>query len=225
MNTKPTLATNPKDAVGVSKWRQYFCVPYRVMWEVGVGMLEGAMKYGRFNYRITGVQASIYIDATRGHIDAWCEGQDDDPDTGLSHITKAICSLLVLRDGMIEGNFVDDRAPRHQSMDEHTKKLQGIVDGMFKKYPEPKAPLTETDRKPSIFEPLVDGVFSEVVSPFKEPNIEYDPNIELEIMEWDMEIARKEAAESQKRDIARFEKSIQYATGHPHAPRGFKDRR
>lgn len=141
--TKPSLAANPKDAVGVRKWRQFFCIPYRVMWEVGVGMLEGALKYGRFNYRSTGVQASIYIDASRGHLDSWCEGQDIDPDSGLSHITKAICSLIVLRDGMIEGNFVDDRAPAHHTLDAHTASLQAIVDGLFDKYPDPVAPFTD----------------------------------------------------------------------------------
>lgn len=148
MDKKPTFALNPKDAVGVRKWRQYFCVPTRVMWEVGVGMLEGALKYGRFNYRATGVQASIYVDASLGHIGAWAEGQDLDPDTGLSHITKAICSLIVLRDGMIEGNFVDDRAPRHRSIDDHTAELQRVVDAMFDKHTDPAAPFTETSTAP-----------------------------------------------------------------------------
>lgn len=147
-DTKPTtLGTNPKDAAGVRKWRQFFAIPYRVMWEIGVAMLEGAMKYGRFNYRVTGVQASIYIDAARGHIDSWCEGQDIDPDSKLNHITKAITSLIVLRDGMIEGNFIDDRAPKHESFDAHTAELQGIVDGMMDKYPEPVKPFTQADRK------------------------------------------------------------------------------
>src|SRR6056297_2552251 len=100
--------TNPKDAVGVKKWRQFFVVPAQVIWEVGVGMLEGALKYGRHNYRGAGVRSSVYVDAAKGHIDAWTEGQDLDPDTGLSHITKAICSLVVLRDAEMNGFLVDD---------------------------------------------------------------------------------------------------------------------
>lgn len=141
--SKPSKALNPKDAVGVAKWRQFFSVPQRVLWEIGVGLMEGALKYGRFNYRATGVQASIYVDAAKGHISAWEEGEDIDPDTGLSHITKAICSLIVLRDGMLQGNFVDDRAPRHASMEAHKAELQQLVDKLFAKYPNPVAPFTE----------------------------------------------------------------------------------
>ena len=140
MTSKPT---NPKDQVGVKKWRQFFPVPCRVMWEVGVAMLEGARKYGRFNYREAGVLASIYVDAAKGHIDCWVEGEDLDPDTGLSHITKAIASLTVLRDGMLQGNFVDDRPPRHEKLDEHRAMLQGVVDRMFEAHPEPVDPFTE----------------------------------------------------------------------------------
>lgn len=135
--------TNPKDAVGVAKWRQFFAVPRRVLWEVGVALLEGALKYGRYNYRETGVCASIYIDAALGHIDQWVEGQDIDPDSGLSHITKAIASLVVLRDGMLHGNFTDDRPPRHQGFDEHTAELQTVVEELFRRYPNPEPPITE----------------------------------------------------------------------------------
>ena len=144
--TKPTNPTNPKDLVGVQKWRQYFCVSPRVMWEVGVGMLEGALKYRRFNYRIAGVRASIYIDAAKGHIDSWVEGEDIDPDSGLSHITKAICSLIVLRDSMLDGNFVDDRPPMHHGFEKQKEELQAIVDVLFEKYPTPPPPCTEEDR-------------------------------------------------------------------------------
>lgn len=135
--------SNPKDLVGVKKWRQFMTVPRRVLWEVGVAMLEGAMKYGRHNYRDTGVCASIYTDAAIGHIEQWIEGEDIDPDSGLSHITKAITSLIVLRDGMLEGNFTDDRPPRHKSLDAHRDMLQKAVEDLFEKYPDPCPPHTE----------------------------------------------------------------------------------
>lgn len=142
LSMKPS---NPKDGIGVKKWRQFFTVPQRVLWEVGVAMLEGAMKYGRHNYRESGVQASVYTDAAMGHISAWIEGEDIDPDSGLSHITKAITSLIVLRDGMIEGNFTDDRPPRHHDMDAHKAGLQAIVDQLFEKYPNQRSPFTEIE--------------------------------------------------------------------------------
>ena len=104
-------ATNPKDAIGVSK-APMSTVPAAVLAEVGVAMLEGACKYGRSNFRIAGVRASVYYDATMRHLMSWWEGEDTDPDSGMSHVTKAITSLVVLRDAMIQDMCTDDRPPR-----------------------------------------------------------------------------------------------------------------
>ena len=104
--------TNPKDLVGTSK-APMSTVSAAVMAEIGVAMLEGACKYGRHNYRSTGVRASVYYDATMRHLMTWWEGEDIDPDSQMSHVTKAITSLVVLRDSMIQGMMTDDRAPIH----------------------------------------------------------------------------------------------------------------
>lgn len=104
-------ATNPKDAIGISK-APMSTVSAAVLAEVGVAMLEGSSKYGRHNYRAAGVRSSVYYDATMRHLMAWWEGEDTDPDSGMSHITKAITSLVVLRDAMIQGMCTDDRPPR-----------------------------------------------------------------------------------------------------------------
>lgn len=103
--------SNPKDAVGVSKV-PLSTVPCLVLLEVGLAMLEGAQKYGRHNYRADGVRASVYFDALMRHMMAWWEGEDIDPDSALSHVTKAIASLIVLRDSMMNGNWTDDRPQR-----------------------------------------------------------------------------------------------------------------
>jgi hypothetical protein len=139
-----TKESNPKDGVGSRKWRQLSGLPTRVLWEVGVAMLEGALKYGRHNYRYAGVRATVYTDAALGHITQWLEGEDIDADSHLSHITKAITSLIVLRDGMIEGNFVDDRPMKHSSLDAHRAGLQAVVDKLLEQYPTPAEPFLET---------------------------------------------------------------------------------
>lgn len=108
MSNKPT---NPKDAVGVAK-APLSTVPANVLAEVGVAMLEGALKYGRHNYRQAGVRASVYYDALMRHIMAWWEGEDIDPDSGLPHIVKAIATLVVLRDADSREMLEDDRPPR-----------------------------------------------------------------------------------------------------------------
>ena len=106
--------TNPKDLVGVRK-APMSTVPANVLAEIGVAMLEGASKYGRHNYRAVGVRGSVYYDGVMRHLMAWWEGEDLDPDSGMSHVTKAITSLVVLRDAMMQGKFTDDRPPRAMS--------------------------------------------------------------------------------------------------------------
>lgn len=137
--------TNPKDAVGTKKWRQYTVVPMTVIWELGVAMLEGARKYGRHNYRVSGVRASVYVDAAKGHIDAYWEGQDIDPDSGLHHVTKAIASLAVLRDAMIQKKYIDDRPPK-TDMDAFAAEMQDRVNEIFERYPNAEEAYLEGDQ-------------------------------------------------------------------------------
>jgi hypothetical protein len=135
---------NPKDAVGVKRWRQFIHVPMSVLCELGVAMLEGGRKYGRGNWRVAGVRASVYVDAAMGHIIQWWEGEDVDADSGLSHITKAIASLTVLRDAMIQDMLTDDRPPK-ANLDKLRSELQTAVDGIFERIPEPKPAFTEKE--------------------------------------------------------------------------------
>jgi hypothetical protein len=136
-------STNPKDAVGVRKV-SFSTVPCTVIAEVGLAMLEGARKYGRHNYRSAGVRASVYYDAVLRHLTQWWEGEDIDPDSGLSHITKALAGLTVLRDTMINDMWTDDRPPRAKPgwMIELNRAAGVIIDI----YPEAAAPHLQTDR-------------------------------------------------------------------------------
>jgi hypothetical protein len=133
-----TKDTNPKDAIGTRKVPAS-CVPAPVIAEIGLALLEGACKYGRHNYRIAelGVRASVYYDATMRHLWAWWEGEDIDPDSGLSHVTKAIASLTVLRDAMIRGNVTDDRPPRTESgwVGELNEQASAVLDRFPDKVP------------------------------------------------------------------------------------------
>jgi hypothetical protein len=106
-----TKVTNPKDVIGGKKL-MWSVIPWRALRGTALAMLEGSLKYGRHNYRDAGVRASVYFDACQRHLLPWWEGEDLDPDSQLSHIDKAIATLLVLRDGMLHGNWQDDRPPR-----------------------------------------------------------------------------------------------------------------
>lgn len=130
-----TKATNPKDAIGCRK-APMSVVPANVVAEIGLGMLEGTCKYGRHNYRAMGVRSSIYYDATMRHMMSWWEGEDIDPDSGLSHVTKAIASLVVLRDAMMNNMLTDDRPPSSiPFFDGLNKQAEAIIDRHADKHP------------------------------------------------------------------------------------------
>lgn len=99
---------NPKTEMG-SKKIPYSLLSGAVNAEIAIGLMEGALKYGKQNWRQEGARASIYVDAAFRHIEKWWEGEDIDPDSGISHLSKAIASLYVLRDAMICEKMNDDR--------------------------------------------------------------------------------------------------------------------
>lgn len=146
-------ATNPKDGIGSRKWRKFESVPATVLWELGVAMMEGQLKYGRHNFRAAGVRASVYFEAALGHLTQWWEGEDTDPDTRLSHLVKAMASLAVLRDAMVQAEggkaelFVDDRPPKTADLDGLRARLQGVVDAMVERHGDsPAEPVTEINK-------------------------------------------------------------------------------
>ena len=135
--------SNPKDDVG-SRKVSWTCIPFTVLWELGNAMTEGGYKYGTHNYRAAGVRASVYINATMArHLGAWWEGEDIDPGSGESHITKAIASLVVLRDSMLQGNWVDDRPIRSKpgQLDEANRRAANLCD----RFPNKVRPFMQID--------------------------------------------------------------------------------
>ncbi len=140
ISTNSVKDTNPKDAVGTKK-TPLSTVPSGPLMELGLAMLEGARKYGRHNYRQAGIRGSVYYDAVMRHMMQWYEGEDIDPDSGLSHITKAIATLVVLRDGMIRDMWVDDRPPKMS--EDWLKLLNEKAGDIIEKYPDAKDPITE----------------------------------------------------------------------------------
>lgn len=71
----------------------------------------GALKYGMHNWR-QGFDWSRLIDAAMRHIVAFADGEDMDPESGLSHIAHARCMLGFLLSHQLEGLGTDDRFKR-----------------------------------------------------------------------------------------------------------------
>jgi len=103
--------TNPKDAIGCKK------VPLHLVPSSGIAMtalafLEGALKYGKYNWRVAGVRSSIYLDAMNRHYEKYLNGEDVDVNTGVSHLASICACAMIIMDAQLCGKLNDDRPPR-----------------------------------------------------------------------------------------------------------------
>ena len=108
MSDENTKSTNPKDVLGGGR------LPLHLWPETATAMgclalLDGALKYGRCNFRPTGVRMSIYIDALKRHVNALFEGQDTDPFSGLPQESHILACIAIIVDAKAAGMLVDDR--------------------------------------------------------------------------------------------------------------------
>lgn len=68
----------------------------------------GARKYAGHNWR-KGFDYSRLIGASYRHLSSFNDGEDLDPESGLSHIDHAICTLMFLSEQIKKGTGQDDR--------------------------------------------------------------------------------------------------------------------
>jgi hypothetical protein len=103
-----TKASNPKDAIGSTKLPLHL-VPPSLTATASLAFLEGALKYGRSNWREAGVRATVYVAACKRHLDAWLEGEDVTSDTGTPHLANALACIGIIIDSQATGTLNDDR--------------------------------------------------------------------------------------------------------------------
>jgi len=103
--------TNPKDRTATNRL-DLSLFPATAEAYGALAMAEGDAKYGGYNYRISGVLASVYRAACKRHLDKWFNGEDEDPKTGVPHLANAIACLAVLVDAIEAGVLKDDRPPK-----------------------------------------------------------------------------------------------------------------
>lgn len=102
--------TNPKDVIGSTKL-PLGVVPAAGSYYAAEAFLEGALKYGRYNWRIAGVRASIYYDALRSHGEKWWNGQNRDPKTLVHELGALRACVDIMIDAIECEKLTDDRPP------------------------------------------------------------------------------------------------------------------
>lgn len=105
----PTLGTDPKGEAGATKCPLWL-LPSKAIEEVAFVLALGAKKYGPWNWRQNKVKASIYISAIMRHLNSWRDGEDNDVESGKSHLAHIAANCLILMDAALFGKLVDDRA-------------------------------------------------------------------------------------------------------------------
>jgi len=99
---------NPKDSIGSTKLPMHLW-PTTATAMGCLAMLNGALQYGRANFRGIGIRASIYYSAARRHLDAWFEGEEVDPKDKVPHLSAALSCIAIVVDAMVQGKLIDDR--------------------------------------------------------------------------------------------------------------------
>ena len=80
---------DPKQGAGEKKV-PFAALPFAVLLEDAIAHGEGAIKYGRHNWRNGEVIASTYYEAALRHLIAYIEGEDIDPESGVHHLLSLI---------------------------------------------------------------------------------------------------------------------------------------
>ena len=102
--------TNPKDAIGVTKVPMHL-VPGSAKAYLSMAFLEGALKYGKYNWRVAGVRTSIYLDAMERHLEKFKNGEDADELTKVPHLASIMACCAIILDAHLVGKLTDDRPP------------------------------------------------------------------------------------------------------------------
>lgn len=105
----PKMGPNPKDIHGFKKV-DLSLIPDIAVYHGAHAFVDGAIKYGPYNWRDNAVQARVYIAAAQRHISYWATGEETAADSEVHHLGHAIACLAILLDAQTTGNLLDNRA-------------------------------------------------------------------------------------------------------------------
>lgn len=106
---------NPKTAMGAKK-PDLSVVPPVAFLHLATAMMNGAGKYGPFNWRDTPISVRPYIAAAMRHLLSYLDGEDYSADTEedgspVHHLAHAMACCAIVLDASSIGTIADNRPP------------------------------------------------------------------------------------------------------------------
>lgn len=127
-----TDEANPKDIIGATKVPLHLW-PSTATILGAMAFLDGALKYGPYNWRGKKVRATVYVSAVTRHMLSWLDGEEDSDDAGIHHVGHALACLAIIADAQVNGCLIDDR-PAKGSASSLLRRFQDKVKALLERY-------------------------------------------------------------------------------------------
>lgn len=101
---------DPKLGVGSKKPSTAAIPPISILL-LGLAMKDGEKKYGRFNWRKTKVDNSVYYDAAMRHLLSYWDGEEKAKDSNIEHLAHVMACCAILIDAHYTNSCLDTRDP------------------------------------------------------------------------------------------------------------------
>lgn len=140
--------TNPKDVSATGKL-DLSLFPATALAYGALALTEGDLKYGGFNYRVSGVSACVYLGALARHKARYESGEWEDPKTKVPHLASMLACCAILIDATECDLLNDDRPPQPENLDmsELIERLEKIVAHMKTIFPNKPERFTRENTK------------------------------------------------------------------------------
>jgi len=99
---------NPKTAIGAAK-PNLSLIPPAAKLHLAAAMMDGAAKYGAYNWRASPVSMMTYLAGAERHLCQLLDGEDFDPVSYCHHAAHLMANGAIILDAFSIGNLIDDR--------------------------------------------------------------------------------------------------------------------
>lgn len=158
--TDLTKSSNPKEAFGDAKMPMDL-LPDTATVQFNLAFLEGALKYGQYNWRVAGVKVSTYVRAARRHLSKFWNGKDVDPVTLVHELASVGACCAIMLDAIACGKLTDDRPP-HADMERalaDAAKVAAHLKQLFKDHSPPQYTEREHGTRAALVAPRTPPAF------------------------------------------------------------------